>query len=342
MKGRIVEIFKAIVDEFIQTAEPVGSKALMTKYNLPYSSATIRNDMQLLEEMGYLEKTHTSSGRIPSTKGYQYYCENLLEDKLDKKITLALNSMLSNDTLELEEAIQESCNILAQMTNLATGALGPDSSLQRLEHIKLFPIDERSAVCVFITNTGHTETKNFRFEEDISINDIQKCTEILNSRLKDTLVDELPHKLKMIKPILESNLYRHEMLFSAFLGAFIKFASDNFYYSKTSNILYQPEYSDIERLKQLMEMLDDNNIWRKFGSGKSNQLAIRTSNGAELSWVDDFAIVKRTFKVSDNEEGQLMVVGPPRMDYGRIVSMLEYVTALIEKMYGRGGSNGKY
>lgn len=339
MKGRIVEIFKAIVDEFIQTAEPVGSKTLVSKYNLPYSSATIRNDMQILEEMGYLEKTHISSGRIPSTKGYQYYCENLLEDKLDKQMILSINQLLTSEKLDLEDAIEKSCDILAQMTNLATGALGPDSSSQRLEHIKLFPIDEKNAVCVFITDNGHTETKNFRFNEAVSLSDIQKCTDILNSRLKNTYVDELPEKLKQIKPILESNLYRSEMLFSAFLGAFIKFASDSFHYSKTSNILCQPEYSDIERLKQIMDMLENTNIWREFGNKNDNQLAIRTTSGAELSWTDDVAVVRSSFRVNDSEEGQLMVVGPPRMDYGRIVAMLEYVTTMIEKIYGKGGSN---
>ena len=167
----------------------------------------------------------------------------------------------------------------------------------------------------------------------ISLKDIQTCTDILNTRLKGTPVDELPEKLLAIKPILESNLYRHEMLFAAFLGAFTRFASENFHYSKTSNILYQPEYSDIEKIKQLMSMLDDTSIWRELGHGDS-QIVLKTSTGSELSWIDDVAVVKSTFRVSDCEEGKLMVVGPSRMDYSKIVAVLEYVTAMLEKIYG--------
>ena len=335
MKNRKITILKAIVDEFIETAEPIGSKTLMTKYNLPYSSATIRNDMQSLEEMGYLEKTHVSSGRIPSTKGYKFYCENLMEDKLDNQIVVALKSAISNGRYDLNDAIQQSCDIVSEMTNLATGALGPDSRYQKLEHIKLFPIDERNAVVIFITNTGHTETKNFRFSEDVSVKDIETCCDIINSRLKGTLVDELPEKFEAMKPILEQKIYSHEMLFKAFLNAFTKFASENLYYSKTSNILHQPEYSDIEKIKQLMAMLDNNTVWRRLESNE-NTNSITTATGSKLQWIDDVAIVKSSFRVNELEEGQLMVVGPSRMDYSKIVAVLEYVADMLERIYGQG------
>ena len=133
---RRIEIFKAIVDEYIKTADPVGSKTLQTKYRLPYSSATIRNDMQVLEEMGYLEKTHTSSGRIPSTLGYKFYCENLLKNSsVDKKMELAIRSAFEASNLNISEAVEQSCRILSEMTNMTAGAIGPDSSLQKLEHL---------------------------------------------------------------------------------------------------------------------------------------------------------------------------------------------------------------
>ena len=120
---RRIEIFKAIVDEFVQTAEPVGSKTLMEKYQLPYSSATIRNDMMVLEEMGLLEKTHTSSGRVPSTKGYKFYCEHLMEHRVDNQLEVAVRQQLASKPLNLDDAIRESCNILSQMTNLTSGVL---------------------------------------------------------------------------------------------------------------------------------------------------------------------------------------------------------------------------
>ena len=121
---RRIEIFKAIVDEYIKTGEPVSSKALQQRHKMSYSSATIRNDMQALEEMGYLEKTHTSSGRIPSTAGYKFYCENLLDEaQIDKKMEVAIKSAFDVSNFNLDEAVQQSCRIISEMTNMTTGAI---------------------------------------------------------------------------------------------------------------------------------------------------------------------------------------------------------------------------
>ncbi|MBR4162969.1 MAG: heat-inducible transcription repressor HrcA [Solobacterium sp.] len=334
---RRIEIFKAIVDEFIKTAEPVGSKTLQKKYHLPYSSATIRNDMQVLEEMGYLEKTHTSSGRVPSTLGYKFYCENLLKgSNIDKRMEVAIRSAFDTTTLNIEEAVQQSCRILSEMTNMTAGAIGPDSSSQKLEHIKLFAVDERRAVCVFITNTGHTETKNFRFEEDVPFTDIETCTDILNQKLKGVPINELADKMEEIRPLLTSVVQRHDLLFAAFVKAFVKFASENVYFSGKDRVLYQPEFEDINKLKKLMTMFDDSSMWKRMKTDE-NTLAVTTNKGTELTWFNDLAVVRSRFKVNDHESGELMVIGPSRMDYDQVISMLGYVASMIEKMYETGG-----
>lgn len=338
---RRIEIFKAIVDEYIRTAEPVGSKTLQQKYKLPYSSATIRNDMQVLEEMGYLEKTHTSSGRIPSTAGYKFYCENLLKDSnIDKKMEVAIRSAFDASNLNVQEAVEQSCQILSEMTNMTTGAVGPDSSSQRLEHIKLFPIDDQNAVAVFITNTGHTETKNFHFERAISIKDIETCTDVLNQRLKDVPVSELVKRMEELKPELGQVVEQHDVLFTAFVQAFVKFASENVYFSGKDKMLYQPEFEDISKLKKLMSVLDDTSKWKELNNSE-HAVTVTTSKGAELTWVNDVAIVRSTFHVNKDEKGQLMVVGPSRMNYERVVSMLDYVAQMIEDMYRSGGDGKK-
>ena len=338
---RRIDIFKAIVDEYIRTAEPVGSKTLQQKYKLPYSSATIRNDMQVLEEMGYLEKTHTSSGRIPSTAGYKFYCENLLKDSnIDKKMEVAIRSAFDASNLNVQEAVEQSCQILSEMTNMTTGAVGPDSSSQRLEHIKLFPIDDQNAVAVFITNTGHTETKNFHFERAISIKDIETCTDVLNQRLKDVPVSQLVQRMEELKPELGQVVEQHDVLFTAFVQAFVKFASENVYFSGKDKMLYQPEFEDISKLKKLMSVLDDTSKWKELNNSE-HAVTVTTSKGAELTWVNDVAIVRSTFHVNKDEKGQLMVVGPSRMNYERVVSMLDYVAQMIEDMYRSGGDGKK-
>ena len=337
LTGRMVEILKAIVDEFVATAEPVGSKTLVEKYGLPYSSATIRNDMATLESLGYLEKPHTSAGRIPSNKGYQYYCQYLLKKDVDEEVKYALATIFDKRSANIEDAIKESCRIVSEMTNLASGMLGPDAKNQTLEHIKVFQIDPKTAVCVFITNTGHTENKTFNFADEVTIEDIETCTDILNDRLKGTYIHDLVEKLESLKPILTKSVQRFEMLYNAFAGAFVKFASETLYFDGTSNMLYQPEYADIEKLKQMTKFFDDSKLFRNLidnQTSESNVVAI-TPQGTELVWKDDIAIVSSEIKISDNpkDNARLMVVGPRRMEYNRVVNLLDFICKEIEDMF---------
>lgn len=333
---RKIEILKAIVEEFIATAEPVGSKTLLEKYSLPYSSATIRNDMLELEEAGLLEKTHTSSGRIPSTQGYRFYVEHLMVQKMDDRLELALREVFSDREMRIDEVIKRSCDILSQMTQLTAVVLGPEGSDQTLEHINLFPIDEHSAVAVFITNHGHTESRLFKFTEEITVEELQNCCSILNERLSGTKLLDVVEKMKLIKPILAQSVKRYESVFQAFFNAFMKFANDNFYFSGSSNMLNQPEFADITKLKQLMGMLEDSSLWRTIGQ-RAGDLNLIRSDHSKLVWMDDVAVITNTFTINESESGQLMVVGPSRMEYDRIVALMDFMSEAIEKIYGTGG-----
>ncbi|MFV0254819.1 MAG: heat-inducible transcriptional repressor HrcA [Erysipelotrichaceae bacterium] len=331
LTARQTELFRTIVEEFIATADPVGSKALMAKYNLPYSSATIRNEMMELERLGLLEKTHTSSGRVPSINGYQFYVENLLESNNDYIELEHEISNLFDVNLDLEEAIKRSCDVLSQMTSLTSVVLGPDASNQYLEHLKLFPVNEKSAVAVFITNTGHTENRTFFFDEDISIDDLQRCTEILNDRLQGTLITEVVEKMESLKPILASQVVKYDTLFKAFATAFMKFASEQVYASGQTNMLYQPEFSDLERLRGMMKMLESNKWFNELAN--SSQASVKMSESTDLMWVEDMAVVSAKFKVSEHEEGEMFVVGPNRMQYNKILAMMKIMRKTLEDLY---------
>ena len=334
MTQRMVEILKAIVDEFVDTAEPVASKTLVEKYRLPYSSATIRNDMAILEAEGYIEKPHTSAGRVPSNKGYKYYCENLLDKSMDEKVKYAVSNIFSDSSMNVEDCVKQSCKMISDMTNLTSGVLGPSSKTQTLEHISVFPLDSKTAVCVFITNTGHTENKTFNFADDVSAEDIKTCTDILNERLKGTQISELKEKLESIKPIISNSVKRHEMLFNAFIGAFSRFASDKLYFSGTSNLMYQPEYSDIEKLKGLIKIFDDPEKLKQMVSSESdNDVTAIMPKGTELVWKDDMAIISTNIKLNKSDVAKLMVVGPRRMEYNRVISLMSIISKTINDIY---------
>ena len=331
---RLIEILGAIVEEYIQSAEPVGSKTLMEKYRLPYSSATIRNEMSDLENLGYLEKTHTSLGRIPSTKGYRYYVEHIMEEKMDEKLELVLREVFSDRAMKIDEVIKRSCDILSQMTNLTSLSLGPQASTQTLEHIDLFPIDQNQAVAVFITNSGHTENKLFHFDEKVTVEELASCCKILNERLTGTPLIDIKEKLNLIKPILAKSVKQYEVVFEAFFNAFLKFASDSYYTSGQNNLLNQPEFADIAKLRQLLGMFENSTIWREIGQDR-NALKLIHSDHSSLVWMDDVAVVTSTFSLNNDESGQLMVVGPSRMEYDRVVALMEFMSKAIEKIYGK-------
>lgn len=293
--------------------------------------------MATLESLGYLEKPHTSAGRIPSNKGYQYYCEHLLKKDMDEEVKYALSNIFDRRSANIEDAIKESCRIVSEMTNLASGMLGPDASNQTLEHIKVFQIDPKTAVCVFITNTGHTENKTFNFQDEVTIEDIETCTDILNDCLKGTPIHTLLERLESLKPVLTKSVQRFEMLYNAFAGAFVKFASETLYFDGTSNMMYQPEYADIEKLKQLTKFFDDSKLFRSLvdrQTGENDVVAV-TPKGTELVWKDDIAIVSNEIKISDNpnDNARLMVVGPRRMEYSRVVNLLDFICKEIEDMF---------
>ncbi|MCI9525047.1 MAG: heat-inducible transcription repressor HrcA [Erysipelotrichaceae bacterium] len=334
LTNRQIVIFKTIVEEFTRTAEPVGSKTLMSLLDVPCSSATIRNEMAALESEGLLEKTHTSSGRIPSSAGYRYYVENLMEKELDEGVKNSLQKVFRERHYSLDEIVQKSCDILSKMTSLTSVVLGPDSKCQRLQHIQLIPISDRSAVAIFVTDHGHTENKTFQFEETISLEDLKNCCAIMNDKLSGTPICNVVERMQEIQPLLAAHISRHEVLFQAFVNAFVKFASDHVYTSGQSNMLYQPEFADIEKLKQLMNMLENSSIWRQLANHEGDLMIRIGDEGAnEILQLNDVAIVASKFKLNDDEEGQLMIVGPTRMQYNRVVALMEYMSKVIEDLY---------
>lgn len=334
---RKLQILKAIVESFIANAEPVGSKTLVEKFNLPFSSALVRNEMSELEDLGFLEKTHTSSGRVPSTQGYRFYVEHLMEEKIDNHLEVALRQVFNDREAKIDDVIRRSCDILSQMTNLTSLVLGPEGHGETLQHINLFPLEPNQAVAVFITGSGHTENRLFNFDQKVSVEELSHCCAILNERLTGARLSEIPDRLQLIKPILAKSIKQYEIIFQAFFNAFLKFANQNFYLSGTNNLFNQPEFTDVHKLKQLMAMFENSGIWKDIGASE-NALKLTHSEHSSLVWMDDMAVVTSTFKLDDEEKGQLMVVGPSRMEYDRIVALMEFMSSAIEKIYGKGDS----
>lgn len=330
--SRKEKILKFIVEQFIEKATPVGSHTLIDEYDLPYSSATVRNEMLELEQAGYLEKPHTSAGRIPSTKGYRYYVENLRDLDTDDDVKEQMNELFSTSDMAINDIIKHGCEIIAQMTNLTSVVLGPDSSQEVLNKIQYVPLSNNSAVAVFVTSRGHVESKTFNAPNGANVNDIGTCIDILNDRLVGTPITEIIDKIDSIRPILAQHIVQHEVIFKAFLEAFMKFTTEHVNVYGRNNILTQPEFtSDIRKLKKLVKLVENDSVWRRL-IGDGEHISVKIGEENYLSELDDVSLVTKTIKLTHNEVGTIALIGPTRMDYNKAIQAMEYLAKRVEDL----------
>lgn len=326
-------ILKYIVELFVKTAQPVGSQYLIEQYNLSYSSATIRNDMMELENMGMLEKTHTSSGRVPSAKGYRYYIDYLRDDKLNEDNFYKLKSILNDKSSQVSDVLKHSCAILSEMTSLTSIMVGPGEVDECLAKIQLIPISSNSAVCVFITSNGHVEHKTFNIPSDVNADDVEKCVEIFNDRLKGTPLYAVVDKMIALKPVLSLHIEKYEILINTFVSMFNSMNDDKVNAWGTSNLFDQPEYANnIDKLKRMVKLIETNNVW-KFILNSNDKQKINVQIGVNDE-LDDISIVSMDVNVKGQEGAKIALVGPTRMDYAKVIGVMEFLIEQLNLNYG--------
>ncbi|MEA4821723.1 MAG: heat-inducible transcriptional repressor HrcA [Erysipelotrichales bacterium] len=331
--NRKQRILKLIVEEFVKTAEPVGSHSLIDKYNLPYSSATLRSEMAELENLGYLEKTHTSSGRVPSPRGYRYSVDTLREKNcIDDDTKEKIHALFSQKDIQINEVIKHGCEIISQMTNLTSVMLGPDSNEESLSKVQLMPLTSTSAVALFVTDRGHVEHKIFSIPDSVAMNDLENCVEILNDRISGTKISQVIDKVNSIKPILADAVKQHEVIFRAFLEAFLKFTAERVSVFGRANILEQPEFtSNLNKLRKLVNLLENQDVWRQFDS--NDDICVMIGDENTIAEIDDLSVVSANIHFDKNNNGKIALIGPTRMDYSKVIGALEYLQEAIDEYF---------
>ena len=325
--SRQKELLKEIVEEYIKSARPVGSKSLCKKFKC--SSATIRNDMASLEDAGYLEKTHISSGRIPSEEGYRYYVDNLMEPKkISGEDMMKLQTIFNNKQLELNDAIAKSLEIISDITNYTSVVLGRESKEARLQKVEVVPISEKQLIAIVITDSGHVENKNIVLEENISSEEVSKTTDLLNKMLVGTLIDDVPSKLEFeIKPIIRNYVANYEVVYNAFYNALSNFTSErDVKFSGKTNILKQPEFNTVEDVKNIVSKFESKDMVSKIEEA-NDEVKVYIGKDSEID--DNVTVVKTKYK-AHGKEGTIAIIGPKRMEYDRVINMLDFLKEQIE------------
>lgn len=328
LTARQNSILKLIIEKYIKEAKPIGSKVISKA--LKCSSATVRNEMAALENAGLLEKTHTSSGRVPSEAGYRYYVDNLMElKKMNAEDMLKLQIIFRNQQLSLSDVITKSLQVISDITNYTTVVLGSASHENLLKQIEVVPIDDASMIVIIVTDKGHVEHKSIKLQ-DVSLDEVKKTVGLINNLITGTPIDEVSKKLEYeIKPIIGKYVKQHEQLYNAFYHVFNDFTNQEVNVVGRHKILEQPEFStNIEKIKNIYNKLEDKEVLRRIEEDDGNNIKVHI--GTESNIDDDVTVIKTKFKTG-TEEGTIAIIGPKRMEYDQAVSMLEYMRENIER-----------
>lgn len=333
-QDRLDVILKYIVEDFIRTSEPVGSENLIRDHDLDYSSATIRNDMALLEKQGLIEKKHVSGGRVPSTKGLQYYLDNLREEDMkgfkgesgfEKEFAL----VFADKAQSFENMISKSCEILSQVTSLAAVSLGNQASNENLTSVTMTPLSGSAATVILLTDRGHVESKTFPIKKETEMESLLKGIEILNKRLTGTPISEIEERTKAIEPILKEQIGKDtQVVMEAFAEAFVSFAKKRYQSYGMSKLLENPTYeNDKASIKEALRVLEGR---------LSEDLSYENGRrGMNVRLADDVnvAVVSQKVDVPGLPKTEVAVVGPKGMDYKKVISALRCLAENIQKYF---------
>lgn len=326
-------VLKAIVEEYINTAEPVSSNAIVNNYDLDYSSATIRNDMSELEKEGYLDKPHLSSGRVPSAKGYRFYVDEFLNDEnISLEEIKYISNKLETKVNEIEELTKITTSTISEVTHYTTVSIGPKAAMQNIDEIKFLLLGNRMLMAVIVTDTGLVKETIIKFDEDINEKQVETINYIFNNKLKgmpleiidkpleEYLINEMSYSIKVIKPIVEQ------------LKKVIQESNDIFLEGR--NKIYDlPEFNSLEIAKNFSNILDTKDlISDMLNSGFAEDINIYIGEENEQEQLKDFSVITFKHKVGNVDMGTIGIIGPKRMDYSKVISVMKYINRKLKEM----------
>lgn len=319
-------ILNAIIDDYIRSAEPVGSRSISKRQDVGFSPATIRNEMSDLEEQGYLEQPHTSAGRIPSHKGYRYYVDHLVPLNTLKPMEMReLKAFYAEKLNVMEQVIQHASGILSHMTNYTSILLGPEVFHTSLRHFQLLPLNETTAVAIIVTNTGQVENKTVDIPPGISISEMEKVVNLLNSKLVGVPIYQLKSRLyTALGQEMEKHVSHFEDAMKVLDKALDNESDQRLYLSGATNMLNQPEFKDVEKVKHILDLLEETPTLLKLMTpvvgAPEIQVRIGTENDHEA--FANCSLITATYAVDGEALGTIGILGPTRMEYARVINIL--------------------
>ncbi len=325
---RKIRILQAIINDYIRTGDPVGSRTIAKNYNLGIGSATIRNEMADLEDMGYLEQPHASAGRIPSSKGYRLYVDQLMDNQmLTVEEDLRIKQyIIDSAMLEVDKIVKQTSALLSELTKLTCVIETPSVKRSFIKSIQLIKVDDHNLVSVFLTDTGviknHIMKLNNRVPE---VETLTRINEVINNRLVNLSIQEI--NLEVINN-LKKDLGAYEEIFNALLPILYETLnsadSTEVFMEGTTNIFNYPEYNDIDKAKEMLSLLNDKEALMELFNPQDN---ITVSIGDENYKLQarDCSIISAEYSFKDRPIGKIGLIGPRRINYSKVITIMSEV-----------------
>ncbi|WP_166238392.1 heat-inducible transcriptional repressor HrcA [Paenibacillus turpanensis] len=331
------QILSIIVEDYIRSAEPVGSRTISKREDVTYSPATIRNEMSDLEELGFLEQPHTSAGRVPSHKGYRYYVDHLVQvNKVTEDERTLIKSFFAERINQIEQVAQLTATTLSNLTNYTSIVLGPEVFHTSLKHIQFIPLNDSKAVAILVTSTGHVENKTVTLPEGIAPSDVEKVVNILNAKLTGVPLYQLRSKLyNEIGSEISRYVSRYEELMAMVESALQGGEVDRVFLGGTTNILTQPEFKDVDKVKTILDLLEEQRRVIDLISTSETGLRVRIGTENMVEAVNSCSLITATYSVDGKNFGTLGILGPTRMDYAKVMALIDYFSKDLTKRFER-------
>lgn len=324
MDARKFRILQAIIDDYILTAIPVGSRTISKKYEMGLSSATIRNEMSDLEELGYLDQPHVSAGRVPSAKAYRLYVDQLLESgRISAPDIESIRAHFANRTRQMEDVISRAAQVLSSMTHYTSLVMTPQNPEMKIRNLQLVPVSSTSALVVIVTDVGVLRDAVISTGEGLDADALYTLSRALTEKLSG-------HTLSQAQQMLgrySEELTQQEQVLGGIAGLLADAegaaTQGTLALGGTSNILNYPEYSDVEKAKGFLSLLEAKDTLRKL-LAQHQQMAFTVRIGPEtgIPELEDCSLVTATYYMGHHKHGTIGVIGPTRMQYSRVLSVL--------------------
>lgn len=337
LSERKKKILRAVIEQYIQTAEPVGSKAIVQHSGLKVSSATIRNDMAELEELQLLEQPHTSAGRIPSPLGYRFYVNELMEEhRLTLQETQSINEALHLKIKEMDQVMTEAGKIVSQITRYPTFALTTGSGQTTISRFELLIVDRNAFIVVILTNSQVVKNKLIRLPKEISDTQMQLLNTLLNASFTGKTIEEI--NLELIRTSSHANGEAYELIRTVVVYAIEilqELEGKTVHTTGITNLLAHPEYQSLDSAGPLMNFLSGWEDSLEISPPKDQPVQILIGPENVTQELKNSSIIMACYDIGENMQGVIGVVGPTRMDYAKLAARLSYFAEGLSRLFGK-------